>query len=156
MRVIGRVGVIGALAAGLLLAGCAADVPRNTAGQVTAPASIDPFQVAVGDCTGGIKEGDISSLQVVPCDTAHHYEAYAQTELTGKEYPGESEVKKKADKFCTTAFTGFVGLSAKDSRYDMFYLYPVADSWAIGDRQVLCLAGSAKGDIKGTLKGVQK
>ncbi|MFT4294328.1 MAG: septum formation family protein [Micropruina sp.] len=142
--------------AGLLLTGCSTGAPRNTAGQVTASASVDPFQITVGDCTGPMAEGDIESLQVAPCDTAHNFEAYATTELTGSEYPGDPELKKQADKFCSAEFRSFVGLAAKDSRYDMFYLYPVQDSWAIGDREVLCLAGSTKGGIKGSLKGVAK
>lgn len=150
------IGAVVAMAAGLALVGCASDVPRNTAGQVTAPASIDPFQIAVGDCTGPIKEGDVQSLQVVPCGEGHNFEAFAATELTGSDFPGEAEVKKQADKFCTAEFRTFVGLAAKDSRYDMFYLHPVEDSWAIGDRQVLCLAGTTKGGLKGSLKGVQK
>lgn len=154
MRTIGA--VVAALATGLILAGCASGTPRNTAGQVTAPASIDPFQIAVGDCTGPIKEGELQALQVVPCDQPHNYQAYAAKDLTGTDYPGEAEVKKQADKFCTAEFLGFVGLAAKDSRYDMFYLHPVERSWAIGDRQVLCLAGSSKGGLKGSLKGVQK
>ena len=150
------IGAIAALAAGLALAGCAPGVPRNTAGQVTAPASIDPFQVTVGDCTGPIKEGDLQGLQVVPCADPHNFEAYGATDLAGDEYPGEAEVKKQADKFCAAEFRTFVGVAAKDSRYDMFYLYPVERSWAIGDRQVLCLTGSSKGGLEGTLKGVQK
>ena len=140
----------------LLLAGCVSGAPRNTAGQVTASASVDPFQIAVGDCTGAMKEGDVSSLQVVPCEDAHYYEAYASTTLEGTEFPGESEVRKQADKFCTAQFKTFVGLSTKDSGYGMYYLYPVEDSWKIGDREVLCLAGSAKGGIRGSLKGVKK
>ena len=150
------IGAIAALAAGLALAGCAPGVPRNTAGQVTAPASIDPFQITVGDCTGPVKEGDVQSLQVVPCTDPHNFEAYAETDLSGTDYPGEAEVKKQADKFCTAEFRTFIGVAAKDSRYDMFYLYPVERSWAIGDRQVLCLTGSSKGGLEGTLKGVQK
>jgi len=141
---------------GLLLVGCTSGSPRNTAGQVTSPASIDAFQITVGDCTGPITEGDVESLQVIPCGTAHNYEAYATTDLNGTEFPGEAEVKKQSDKFCTAAFRAFVGLATKNSSYDMFYLYPVEASWALGDREVLCLVGTDKGGIKGSLKGVKK
>ena len=47
-------------------------------------------------------------------------------------------------------------MATKDSGYDMFYLYPVEQSWAAGDREVVCLAGSDKGKLTGSLKGVEK
>ncbi len=144
------------LACGVTLVGCAGGVPRNTAGQVTAPASIDAFQITVGDCTGPMKEGDVSSLQVVPCEQAHNFEAYAVTNLAGSSFPGETEVTKQADKFCSAEFRTFVGLATKDSKFDMFFLYPTESSWAGGDREVLCLAGSTKGGVKGSLKGLAK
>ncbi len=148
---------LAALACGLTLIGCAGTgVPRNSAGEVTAPASVNPFQITVGDCTGAMKEGDVNSLQVVPCDQKHRFEAYAATSLSGTDFPGEPEVTKQADKFCTTEFRSFVGLAPKDSKYDMFYLHPVESSWASGDRQVLCLAGSTKTDLTGSLKGVAR
>ena len=141
----------------LSLTGCMAGAaPRDTAGQVTASASVDAFQVKVGDCTGSLKEGDVSDLQVIPCADPHFYEAYANTQLTDSAYPGESAVIKQASKFCTAEFKSFIGLATKDSGYDMFYMYPVEQSWATGDREVLCLAGSDKGKLAGSLKGSEK
>ncbi len=143
--------------AALALTGCTVgSTPRNTAGQVTAQASVDAFQVKVGDCTGSLKEGDVSDLQVIPCADAHFYEAFGSTQLTEGSYPGESEVTKEANKFCTAEFKTFIGLATKDSGYDMFFLYPVEKSWATGDREVLCLVGSDKGKITGSLKGIEK
>ena len=148
---------VAVLAAALALAGCTAgSVPRDTAGQVTATASVDAFQVKVGDCTGSLKDGDVSDLQVIPCAEPHFYEAYASTQLADGSYPGESEVTKQANKTCTAEFERFIGVSTKDSAYDMFYLYPVEASWASGDREVLCLVGSDKGKLTGSLKGVKK
>ncbi|MFT4217568.1 MAG: septum formation family protein [Micropruina sp.] len=152
-------GVLAGLAAtGLLLAGCAvAGVPRNSAGQITAPATIDSFQIVVGDCTGSMKDGgDVGRVEVMPCDQSHYFEAYAKTDLPDGNFPGDSEVTKQADKFCTAEFNTFVGVAAKDSSYDMYYLYPVQESWATGDREVLCLAGAKDGGVTGSLKGVAK
>lgn len=140
----------------LLLVGCATGAPRNSAGQVTAQASVDAFQVDVGDCTGSLKEGNVADLQVIPCSQPHYFEAYAGTELADGSYPGQDETTKRATSFCTAEFKTFVGLSTKDSAYDMFFLFPVEASWATGDREVICLVGSAKGQIKGSLRGVQK
>ncbi len=140
----------------LLLAGCATGVPRNSAGQVTSQASIGAFAITVGDCTGAMKEGDVSSLQVIPCDQPHYFEAFARTDLAEGEFAGDDEITKQAGTFCTAQFKTFVGLSTKDSAYDMFYLYPVEKSWATGDREVLCLAGSKSGKVTGSLKGIGK
>ena len=141
---------------GLAVTGCSTDAPRNSAGQVTATASVDPFKIVVGDCTGPMKDGDIESLQVVPCADPHYFEAYAATNLTGNSFPGEAEVSKQATKFCSAEFHTFIGVATKDSSYDMYYLYPLEESWAAADRQVLCLAGTAKGGVQGSLKGVGK
>ncbi|MEZ5201302.1 MAG: hypothetical protein R2742_08285 [Micropruina glycogenica] len=84
-----------AMVAGLALAGCSSDAPRNSAGQVTAAASVDAFQVTLGDCTGPMKEGNIMSLQVLPCDDAHYFEAYARTELPDGDYPGEDAAQER-------------------------------------------------------------
>lgn len=148
--------IVAAGLGGVLLVGCSTGATRNPAGQVTAQASVDPYQVTVGDCTGALKEGDVSSLKVIPCDQQHYFEAYARTALAGGAYPGLAEVTKRAGAFCKSEFKTFVGLSTKDSAYTMSYLYPVEDSWATGDREVLCLAGSDKGQVTGTLKGIAK
>lgn len=139
------------------LAGCTLGAtPRNTAGQVTTSASVDAFQIRVGDCTGKLAEGNISNLEIVPCADSHYYEAYSRTDLEDGDFPGETSVTKAADKFCTAEFKKFVGVSTDDSKYDMFYLYPTAESWRTGDREILCLAGSDDGKVKGSLKGVKK
>ncbi|MFT3862456.1 septum formation family protein [Micropruina sp.] len=155
MRRLGA-GAASALLAGLTLAGCSTDAPRDNAGQVTATASIDAFQIALGDCTGPMKEGNVMSLQVVPCEQEHYFEAYARTDLPDGDYPGEDSVADKADWFCSDEFKTFIGVTATKSDYDMFYLYPIEDSWATGDREVMCLVGSSKGGVKGTLRGAEK
>ncbi|MBP8921640.1 MAG: septum formation family protein [Micropruina sp.] len=149
-----RVGAL--LSCAVLLAGCATGVPRNSAGQVTAPASMNPYQLQLGDCTGPLKDGDVGSLQVLPCDSAHHFEAFATTDLDAAAHPGDSEVTKKANTYCTAQFKTFVGIAADDSAYKMLYLYPTEESWATGDRAIMCLAGSDAGKITGSLRGVKK
>ena len=143
-------------AVGLLVAGCATGAPRNSAGQVTAQASVDAFQVKVGDCTGSMKEGNVADLQVIPCAQAHYFEAFAGTQLADGDYPGTDETTKRATAFCTAEFKTFIGLSTKDSAYDMYFLFPVEASWATGDREVVCLVGSDKGRITGSLRGIGK
>ena len=82
--------------------------------------------------------------------------AGANSELPDGDYPGEDAAQEKADTFCTAEFKTFVGVATKDSSLDRFYMYPVKESWATGDREVLCFAGLDKGGLKGSLKGTKK
>lgn len=147
--------VVTALA--LLLAGCTAELPRDSAGQVTAAATTDAFSIKVGDCVGKVDGDSTNALPLVPCAQAHFWEAYASTTLTGEAFPGNAEVKDASDKACTAAFAGFVGIKAGDSKYERTFLSPTRDTWTqAGDREVVCLVGSSSGGITGSLKGVAK
>ena len=153
----GRVLVGCALAAVLLTAGCSGGAPRNDAGQVTASATADAFEIKVGDCMGSLSDSGSSPVPLVPCNQAHYWEAYASIKMTGDTYPGETAITTQAEKDCGTAFKAFVGVAPSDSDYSLTYYYPSQDSWEKGgDREILCIAGSASGGIKGSLKGVKK
>ncbi|QLQ16209.1 MAG: septum formation family protein [Micropruina sp.] len=145
-----------ALSALLAVTGCSSDAPRNSAGAVTASASVDAFSIKVGDCTGKLTTGTIEGTDLVPCDEKHYYEVFGSTQMTGDTFPGESETSKQAQKFCDAEFTKFVGIPSTKSKYGVFYLTPIADSWKAGDREILCLVGDDNGGIKGTLKGAKK
>ncbi len=142
--------------AALLLAGCTADTPRNSAGQVTAAATADVFAVRVGDCLGDVGTGTVDELKLVPCSEEHSWEAYASSSIEAERYPGTTEVQAQAEDACDKAFTEFVGVDVRESRYTFTYLHPTAESWAQDDREVVCLAGKDRGAITGSLKGTGK
>lgn len=138
------------------LPGCAGGA-RDASGQVTAPISVDPFQVAVGDCTGELPAGATKTVTLIPCGQAHYWEAFNASTLTDAAYPGEAAISEKAIAVCTAAFKDFVGIAANTSSRRFTYFYPNQTTWnSANDRQVLCLAGSPEGNITGTLKGVKK
>ena len=137
----------------VVLAGCAADIPRNSAGQVTAAATTDAFSIAVGDCVGKVDGDSTDELPLVPCTEVHYWEAYAASDLAGNDFPGNAGVKDLADKACADAFEGFVGVAADDSKYEVTYLTPTKETWAQAqDREVVCMVGSSNGNITGSLK----
>ena len=144
------------LAGGLALAGCSTDAPRDQAGQVTASATADAFSLRVGDCTPSLTTGNVTELQLVPCDQEHAWEAFASKTLPEGDYPGDSDVSSAAEEFCVDAFKPFVGIAQSESTLDVNYLGPTKDSWANGDREVICLAGLDAGGLKGTLKDSKK
>lgn len=139
----------------LLTTGCGG-APRNDAGQVTAPATTDAFQVKVGDCTGDLQSGTVSDVGLIPCDQPHYYEAFASMQMTDTTFPGDTAVGDQADKFCDDSFTTWMGVPRQKSEYGFFSLTPTASTWAANDREILCLAGSDEGGIKGSLKGSKK
>ncbi|MGV8908611.1 MAG: septum formation family protein [Propionicimonas sp.] len=141
----------------VLLAACATGVPRDSAGQVTAAATTDAFSITVGDCVGKLDGDSANALPLVPCTQEHFWEAYAVSDLAGTDFPGNAAVKDLADKACSTAFTGFMGIASQDSKYEVTYLTPTKETWTqAADREVVCLVGTSNGGIAGSLKGSGK
>lgn len=143
---------------GVGLAACGNDAPRDSKGQVTSSAKADVFQLKVGDCTGSFDNlSSIEDVKLIPCAQAHYYEAYAATKLTDASFPGDAAVKEKSRTFCRSEFQKFIGVSVDNSKYESSYLFPSKESWdSANDREIICLVGSDKGGIKGTLKGIRK
>lgn len=154
---IGRLGAALVALTALGLAGCAADGPRNSAGQVTAAASADAFSLQVGDCTGPITSGTVGEVTLVPCAQPHAWEVFAATALEGDEFPGAGKVQDRAEEFCNDEFKAFIGLSVSKSDYQLTVLQPTKETWNdAGDRQVTCLAGDSEGEIEGSLRNAGK
>lgn len=146
-----------AVALALLLAGCGAGVPRDSTGQVTAAATTDAFSIKVGDCVGKVDGDSTDKLPLVPCTDKHSWEAFAASDLTGADFPGNAEVKGQAEKACAAAFKAFIGIAADDSRYELTFLTPTKETWTqAADREVVCLVGSSSGGITGSLRGIAK
>lgn len=165
-------GATAALSLGLLT-GCSAlggllsgdDTQRDPNGTVTQENNdADVFSIKVGDCANDLSGDDtsdssnVSSVDLVPCTQAHLYEAYATQDVAdASDYPGDDALTKEADDICQGAFDGFLGVSYDDSKMDYTFLYPTPDSWATGDRNVLCLMVDPDGNtITGSLKGSKK
>lgn len=149
----GGIAALTGLAIAVALAGCAAEGPRNSAGQVTASAPADSFSLQVGDCTGPLTTGTVEKVTLVPCGEPHSWEVFAATELDGEEFPGAGAVQDAAEEFCQDRFKTFVGVSVGKSDYDLTVLQPTRQTWnSADDRAVTCLAGKDGGTIEGSLK----
>lgn len=144
--------------AGLALAGCSlfggsapGDDPTPTA------TDSDVFTITVGDCLNeAALEGTVSAVPLVDCATPHDSEAYASTAMDDGSFPGAVEVKKQAEAECTTQFNEFVGVNYDASTLTYSYFYPTQDSWAQGDREIVCLIDDPAGQTTGTLKGAAR
>jgi hypothetical protein len=107
-----------------------------------------------GECTGPQNVG-VLEVEVVPCSAPHHWEVYAQRKLT--EAPTDAALATLVKDVCEAKFAAFVGRSPAKSAYEYAYFAPTAETWdGIRDRRLVCSAGSPKGGITGTLKGIKK
>lgn len=158
-----------ALAGAVTLSGCSlvsnvlgvggSDPVRDDTGAITETNdAADVFSITVGDCTNDGSDatsGTVSTVAAVPCADPHDNEVYYAEDLPDPEFPGADAVIDAADTICYDAFAGFVGLDYESSRYGYYALYPTEQSWATGDREVLCLVydysgGQLTGSAAGT------
>lgn len=78
----------------------------------------------------------------VGCDEPHQVELVERFDVDQPptaSYPGEKQVIAEADLRCAQAFASYVGTPSEESRLRYTYFYPLAASWAAGDRAVTCL-----------------
>lgn len=110
--------------------------------------------LVVGDCFD--LESGADDAELFPgCDTLHTYEAYHSENMSGGDtFPGDSAVDTALEDICSAAFTGFIGAEPFLTSWNYTGIVPSAESWAGGDREVLCIvtpvdgqptAGSAAG-----------
>jgi len=131
---------------------------RDDSGAVVDGGDLDVFQVQQGDCLStGDGEGSVSTVTAVPCDQPHESEVYALVDHPADEdaeFPGEDAVGTFADGECVEAFATYVGAQYEDSQYGIATFVPSPESWADGDREVVCMAtDGAGGELTGSVRG---
>ncbi|WP_420112008.1 septum formation family protein [Pseudactinotalea sp.] len=82
----------------------------------------------------------IRDIPTVDCTEDHDAQVFALVDLPDGDYPGEDGIKNAVIDECGAAFEAFVGVSPDASELDFDGLPPSEDSWAVGDREVICLA----------------
>ena len=138
-----------AAVAGIALAGCSL-LPGNTVDS-------NVFTLVVGDCFNGDYEGGARAVTFVDCAEPHESEVYASIMMDGGDFPGEDAVLAQADTDCYAAYGSFVGLSWEESVLNFGVLFPSAESWALSDREILCIIyDPARTLTSGSLAGVAR
>lgn len=151
-------------AAGLLLSGCSLlnqltnTTPRDASGSPTAENDhADVFSIKVGDCLNdAAASGTVTTAPIVPCSKPHDSEAYKSITLKNGDFPGADAIKTQAEQGCAAAFPDFVGISYDDSKLSISYYFPTSDSWANGDREILCTVYDDGVKTTGTLKDAKR
>jgi hypothetical protein len=118
----------------------------------------DVFSIKVGDCLNdGDASGEVSTVPIVDCTQPHDSEAYDSGDLDDGDFPGDDAVTQAAELLCGPSFQTFVGLDYDASIYDYSYYFPTKESWAAGDREVLCVAyADDLSKITGSIAGANK
>lgn len=151
--------VIAVGAASVILAGCSLLGGGGDGG--TTPTGegeqTDVFSIKVGDCINdeGLS-GAVDSVPVVDCAEPHDSEAYESVIMADGDFPGDEATTTQGDADCQAAFDTFVGVAYDESALDFTYLYPSEDTWAQGDREILCLVYDPAGESTGSLAGAAR
>lgn len=126
------------------------------------PADVtDDTTLPVGTCLfrAPSANGDEASRRTfaVGCAEPHQGEVFHRFDITAapdEPYPGDVEAARRADEGCADGFALYVGVPHDESRLDVLYYYPSADTWVGGDRGVMCILHGATDELfRTTLAG---
>lgn len=146
------------LMATLIVLLCAA-VAGCESGGGSGGSDVSVFRIRPGDCFNDPPpERQLEQVDVVPCDQPHDNEVFATVDHPAPEgdaFPGREAVVAYAEQACPAPFAEYVGATYDQSRFTLFPIVPSADTWAAGDRQVICAlydhqAGKLTGSVRGS------
>ena len=121
------------------------------AGKDNAPAAL--FDLSVGDCVekSPADMEHVLELPKVPCGGAHEGEVYAKVPVDSADLPETSQLQSTFGDRCLPELNRYSPRAAADPDVEVAVLYPTQDTWAQGDRDVVCIAVT-KGARSGSLK----
>lgn len=116
-----------------------------------------PAEPQVGQCVQNAESEEISGLQVTDCAKPHQAEIFYTVELSAKQRIPEEDLSDYARDTCIDAFEGYVGRSYEESELDTTELYPSEESWAAGERRIVCFVISPDDEpLVGSVKDSKK
>jgi hypothetical protein len=124
----------------IVVIGVATSASRNASGQIDDPGSISLTSLKAGDCIEQLPSGVTTSVDAVPCSKPHHAEVFAVFNLTASTYPGEEAVDTSSNTGCDSRLKTYSASAAADDAITVYYFAPTRQSWATGDRSVICIA----------------
>jgi hypothetical protein len=150
---LGSAAVAGPLALGL--GACSDDPERDESGAVTEGGDESVFDIAVGDCMNDQSTGtQVSDVPVVPCTEPHASEVFHAYQVPGDTFPGD--FTQIAEEQCKPAFQTYVGVAYDQSALEITTLEPSFETWADGDRELLCIVVDPAGSVTGSLQGANR
>lgn len=116
----------------------------------------------IGDCYEPVEDADDQTLLaaiIVPCEQPHPNEVFGLGDLPGgpdAPFPGVDPIDDDAIELCDSAFESYVGVALDNSRYSYVYYTPTEESWAGGDRVVMCSVEDGGRLIEGSVEGTER
>ncbi len=89
----------------------------------------------------GRQVNEITETDAIACRLPHQAEVYARTDLAGQDeapFPGVGALRQQAQDDCRDRFEAFVGIRWTRSELEIAALWPSPQSWAVGDRSIVC------------------
>lgn len=129
----------------------------------TATTGAEIPDLQVGDCidtTATSGQTTLYRIPVVSCTTAHGGEIYAETTASdglaeNGGTPTQQALWDAADAYCYPQFARFVGMRWARSELLYWPIAPSEESWAEGDRRILCVVESDT-PVTGSLRGAER
>lgn len=125
----------------VVVAAAVTSAGRDEAGSIDRPGDVSTFSLRVGDCVNGVRDGvEVRTLPAVPCERPHESEVFAEFSLAQGNWPGPDAIDAEANNRCVQQLASYAPAAADDPDLEVFYLHPTEQSWAQGDRTVVCLS----------------
>jgi hypothetical protein len=108
--------------------------------------------LATGDCITDLPNGTL--VKMVPktdCGQPHAGEVYAVLTMPDGDYPGQPVIDQWQNR-CPSELESYSADALADASIGVFVLYPTAETWSQGDREIVCMATTEEkrsGSIKG-------
>jgi hypothetical protein len=103
------------------------------------------FELETGQCLDEPSSEEVVDVDIVSCAEPHDLEIYRVAELPDQAFDVATLDAASFD-LCLEGFDDFVGMPYVDSELDIYYLMPSEDSWADGDREVVCAVYDLSGE----------
>lgn len=133
-------GALALSATALLMAGCGAPAE---------PVAKPMTDVAAGDCFDA-DEAFTTAFVYPDCTPPHLYEAFWTEDVDGDEFPGDEAISTQAGSVCDEQFVAFSGTPVgAGATYASLFLGPTEETWAAGDRSIVCVAMPLDGQPRG-------
>ena len=157
-----------------LFAACGSvdDADQAESGDIVSAEDLDAFPMREGDCfddsldmskaqSVGAGEGVMAEeIAAIPCSEPHDNELFAVFDLSDRlpylaleRFPGEEGIESFSGDGCFERFESFIGISYEESTLLVRMLYPTAESWAQGDREVSCMLYHSEEKLAGSMRG---
>lgn len=88
---------------------------------------------------------DLTDVEPADCEGPHSSEVIGTHDLEGEAFPGADGIERSFVELCPRTFTVYVGSDYESSSLSMYYAAPDETTWALGDRELVCVVESGDG-----------